>query len=45
MFKGNKNYIIDDAGSVFLISIYDKSDKENISDNELNAMLEMAGLL
>jgi hypothetical protein len=33
------------VGSVFLLSIYDKSDKENISDKELDAMLKMAGLL
>lgn len=33
------------AGSVFLLSIYDKSDKENISDKELNSLLKMAGLL
>lgn len=33
------------AGSVFLISIYDKSEKENISDKELDDLLKEAGLL
>jgi len=33
------------AGSVFLLSIFDKSDKENISDKELNELLRLAGLL
>jgi mRNA-degrading endonuclease RelE of RelBE toxin-antitoxin system len=33
------------ADAVFLLSIYDKSDKENISDKELNNLLKMAGLL
>lgn len=33
------------AGSVFLLSIYDKSDKENISDKELDNLLRLAGLL
>jgi hypothetical protein len=32
------------TGSVFLLSIYDKSDKENISDKELDALLKLAGL-
>lgn len=31
--------------TLFLLSIYDKSDKETISDNELVSMLEEAGLL
>ncbi|MFN8255404.1 MAG: type II toxin-antitoxin system RelE/ParE family toxin [Bacteroidales bacterium] len=29
---------------VYLLSIYDKSDKENISDKELDALLGLAGL-
>jgi hypothetical protein len=29
---------------VYLLSIYDKSEKENISDKELDGMLKMAGL-
>lgn len=33
------------AGSVFLLSIYDKSNKESISDKELDNLLKMAGLL
>ncbi len=33
------------AGSIFLLSIYDKSDKENISDKELDYLLKIAGLL
>jgi hypothetical protein len=33
------------AGSVFLLSIYDKSDKENISEKELDNLLRLAGLL
>jgi len=33
------------AESVFLLSIYDKSDKESISDKELDKLLRMAGLL
>jgi hypothetical protein len=33
------------AGSVFLLSIYDKGDKESISDKELDDMLRLAGLL
>jgi hypothetical protein len=33
------------AGSVFLLSIYDKGDKENISDWELDNLLRLAGLL
>ena len=33
------------AGSVFLLSIYDKGDKENIGDNELDGLLRLAGLL
>ncbi len=28
----------------YLLSIYDKSDKENISDKELDDLLRMAGL-
>lgn len=32
------------AGSVFLLSIYDKSDKETISDIELDNLLKLAGL-
>jgi hypothetical protein len=33
------------AGSVFLLSIFDKGDKENISDKELDKLLRLAGLL
>ncbi len=33
------------AGSVFLLSIYDKGDKESVSDKELDKLLKMAGLL
>ena len=33
------------AGSVFLLSIYDKGDKESISDTELDDLLKLAGLL
>ena len=33
------------AGSIFLLSIYDKSDKENVSDKELDYLLKIAGLL
>jgi len=33
------------AGSVFLLSIYDKGDKESISDKELDNLLRLAGLL
>ena len=33
------------AGSVFLLSIYDKGNKENISDKELDNLLRLAGLL
>ncbi len=33
------------AGSVFLLSIYDKGDKETISDKELDNLLRLAGLL
>ncbi len=33
------------AGSVFLLSIYDKGDKESISDKELDNLLGLAGLL
>ena len=32
------------AGAVFLLSIYDKSDKESISDKELDNLLKMAGI-
>ena len=31
--------------NVYLIALYDKSVKENISDNELNELLTLAGLL
>jgi hypothetical protein len=31
--------------NVYLLTIYDKSDKENISDKELNDLLKIAGLL
>ena len=31
--------------NVFLLSIYDKSEKEAMGDNELIALLEAAGLL
>lgn len=31
--------------SVFLLSIYDKGDKESISDKELDNLLRLAGLL
>lgn len=33
------------AGSVFLLSIYDKGDKESISDTELDDLLSLADLL
>lgn len=33
------------AESVFLLSIYDKSDKESISDKELDNLLKMAGII
>lgn len=33
------------ASSVFLLSIYDKSDKESIDDKELDMLLKRAGLL
>jgi hypothetical protein len=33
------------ANSVFLLSIFDKGDKENISDKELKELLRLAGLL
>lgn len=33
------------AGSVFLLSIYDKGDKESISDKELDELLRLAELL
>lgn len=32
------------AGSVFLLSIYDKGQKESITDNELDDLLQIAGL-
>jgi hypothetical protein len=32
------------ADSVFLLSIFDKSDKENISDKELDNLLKSAGI-
>jgi hypothetical protein len=32
-------------GKKHLLSIYDKSDKENISDKELDDLLKIAGLL
>ena len=32
------------AGSVFLLSIYDKGDKESISEKELDTLLRLAGL-
>jgi len=31
-------------GSVYLLSIYDKGEKENISDKELDTLLKLAGL-
>ena len=31
--------------SVFLLSIYNKSDKESVSDKELNDLLQMAGFV
>ena len=33
------------AGSVFLLSIYDKGNKESISDKELDYLFRLAGLL
>jgi hypothetical protein len=33
------------AESVFLVSIYDKGDKENISENELDSLIKASGLL
>jgi len=32
------------VGAVFLLSIYDKGDKESISDKELDDLLRLAGL-
>ncbi len=32
-------------GSVFLLSIYDKGEKESVSDKELDNLLRLAGLL
>jgi hypothetical protein len=32
------------AGSIFLIAIYNKSEKESIHDKELDALLRRAGL-
>lgn len=32
------------AGSIYLLSVYDKGQKENISDKELDTLLKMAGL-
>jgi len=32
------------ANSVFLIAIYDKSEKESINDTKLDALLKRAGL-
>lgn len=32
------------ASTVFLLSIYNKSSKENLSDKELDTLLEIAGL-
>ncbi len=31
--------------TVFLLSIFDKSDKDSVSDNELDGLLKNAGLL
>lgn len=33
------------ADSVFLLSIFDKGDKESVSDDELDSLLKLAGLL
>lgn len=33
------------AGPVYLLSIYDKSDKESISDKELDSLLKIARLI
>jgi len=33
------------AASVFLLSIYDKGDKESISDKELDSLLKMNGVI
>lgn len=33
------------SNAVFLLSIYDKGEKENVSDNELDKLLKLAGLL
>lgn len=33
------------ADSVFLLSIYDKGDKESISDKEIDSLLRLVGLL
>ena len=33
------------AESVYLLSIYDKGEKESVSDNELDKLLKLAGLL
>lgn len=32
------------AGSVYLLSVYDKGQKENISEKELDTLLKLAGL-
>jgi len=32
------------ADSVFLLSIYDKGDKESISDKKIDELLKLAGL-
>lgn len=33
------------AGAVYLLSIYDKSEKESISDKELDNLLKIAGII
>ena len=33
------------AGIVFLLALYDKSEKDNISDTELDILLKLAGII
>ena len=36
--------VIKETGFVYLLTIYDKSDKESLSDKELDELLKLAGL-
>ena len=36
--------VIKENGFVYLLTIYDKSDKESLSDKELDELLKLAGL-